>query len=90
MLFSVLNCTSGIPDENSVKAQLLSLQILSSLAFKRGLGCCESPGGLEVERAKDLWDEVLQLTFTNMVAVGFHFLSVVFSSKQKKKKTTFS
>ena len=33
------------------------------------------PGGLEVERAKDLWDEVLQLTFTN-IAVGLDFLSV--------------
>ena len=35
------------------------------------------PGGLEVERAKDLWDEVLQLTFTN-IAVGFNFLVVLF------------
>ena len=56
-------------------AELLRLPILSSLASKRGLGCYESPGGWEVERAKDLWDKVLRLTFTN-VAVGFDFLSV--------------
>ena len=56
-------------------AELLRLPILSSLASKRGLGCYESPGGWEVERAKDLWDEVLRLTFTN-IAVGLDFLSV--------------
>ena len=60
---------------------------MSGLASKRGLGCYESLGGWEVERAKDLWDEVFQLTFT-YIAVGFHFH--FFKQKKIRKNLYFS